>query len=219
VQAVRRRYLPDQAGGELVVAMAGGGADAHRLFDALVRAVPALLSQRRCAVVVVTGPFLPTAARRELQRLAHGLPVHLIPTVSDSLSYLAAADLVVAMAGYNTTAEILSLARRALLVPRAGPSAEQTMRASRFAERGWVRWLPPESLSADTLAGAVLEALATTAEPAAVAPDLGGRQRAVAHLLSKPNGRDARGARSRFGLPRLPGEPPRAAATELLGGG
>jgi predicted glycosyltransferase len=142
--------------------------------------------------VVVTGPFLPHAERRALQRLAHGLPVHLVGTVADSLSHLAAADLVVSMAGYNTTAEILALAGRALLVPRPGPSAEQRMRASRFAERGWVRWLHPESLSADALTDAMLEALTAPAGPTPTAPDLGGRHNAVAHLLATLGGDGAR---------------------------
>jgi predicted glycosyltransferase len=181
---VRRRLLRRVPDGDLVVAMAGGGADAHRLFDTLMRAVPALTAARRCSVLVVTGPFLPYAERRALHRLADGLPVRLVGTVPDSLSCLAAADLVVAMAGYNTTAEVLAMAGRALLVPRPGPSAEQRMRASRFAERGWVRWLPPEALSAGVLADTMLAALAAPPAAHASAPDLGGRHTAVAHLLS-----------------------------------
>jgi predicted glycosyltransferase len=185
---VRRRYLHGMPDAELVVAMAGGGADGYRLFDTLLDAVPALLEERRCVVVLVTGPFLPRQQQRDLRRRADGLPVHVLGTVNDSLSHLGAADLVVAMAGYNTTAEILSLARRALLVPRPGPSAEQQMRAHRFADRGWVRWLPPAALSADALAHAMAGALATSADGAPTAPDLAGRRRAVAHLVSDVDG-------------------------------
>jgi predicted glycosyltransferase len=54
--SIRRHYLRDMPDGELVVAMAGGGADAYTLFDTLLRAVPALSADRRCAFVVVTGP-------------------------------------------------------------------------------------------------------------------------------------------------------------------
>ena len=88
------------------------------------------------------------------------------------------------MAGYNTTAEILSLGARALLVPRRGPSAEQQMRASRFAQRGWVDWLPPASLSSTSLANAVLDALDKPVGCAGPPPDLLGRQRAALHLLN-----------------------------------
>lgn len=181
---VRRRYLGEAPDRRLVVAMAGGGADGYPLFDMLIRAVPALTAECPCTVVVVTGPFLPEAERVRLQRLAEGLPVHLVETVSDSLSYLSAADLVVGMAGYNTTAEILSLGTRAVLVPRAGPSAEQQMRARSFAERGWVRWLPPAAVSAESLATAMLAALDTPSTPQRAQPDLRGRQRAAHHLLN-----------------------------------
>lgn len=190
--SVRRRLLRGTPGSELVVAMAGGGADGHALFENLLRAVPALVAERPCKVVVVTGPFLPEARRRMLWRLARGLPVRLISSVDDAPSYIMSADLVVAMAGYNTTAEILGLARRALLVPREGPSAEQRMRASRFAERGWVRWLSPDSLSPEVLAAGMVEALAGPRPVVTDPPDLGGRERAVRHLLTILGDRPAR---------------------------
>jgi predicted glycosyltransferase len=180
---VRTAYLADQPDSQLIVAMAGGGADGHELFETLLRALPKLNADRPCVLVVVTGPFLAEAERRSLQQLSAGLPVRLVSHVDDSLSHQRAADLVIAMAGYNTTAEILSLGTRALLVPRRGPSAEQQMRARRFAERGWVSWLPPASLSTENLAGAVLDALDGPAVPASRPPDLLGRQRAARHLL------------------------------------
>ena len=181
--AVRRQHLAEHHDSRLLVAMAGGGADGYEMFETLVRAFPTITAERPCVLVVVTGPFLPEAERSRLQQLAAGLPIHLVPQVDDSLSYLSAADLVIAMAGYNTTSEILSLGARALLVPRKGPSAEQQMRASRFAQRGWVDWLPPASLSRETLATAVLEALDKPADTSVPPPDLFGRQRAARHLL------------------------------------
>ncbi|QWZ08027.1 hypothetical protein KRR39_22215 [Nocardioides panacis] len=181
---VRRLHLADHPDAQLLVAMAGGGADGFELFDALLRALPAVAEEQPCVLVLVTGPFLPEEERARLERLAVGLPVHILHQVDDSLSYLSAADLVIAMAGYNTTSEILSTGARALLVPRKGPSAEQQMRASRFAERGWVKWLPPAELSSTTLAAAVLDALDRPVGCAGRPPDLLGRQRAARHLLN-----------------------------------
>ena len=48
---------------------------------------------------------------------------------------------VVAMGGYNTFCEILSLDKRALIVPRRRPRLEQYIRTSRTAELGLVRML------------------------------------------------------------------------------
>jgi predicted glycosyltransferase len=185
VQRVRERTLRGTPGARLVVAMAGGGADSYPLFDALLWAVPEVLRAEPCHVVVITGPFLPPEQRRDLAHRAQELPVTLLTSVPDPAQYLAAADVAVAMAGYNTTAEILSVGTRALLIPRSGPSAEQRMRARLFAERGWVDWLPPEDLDPVSLAQAVIAGLhersgATVAAP----PNLDGRAAASAALVA-----------------------------------
>lgn len=216
-EAVRRRFLGEDRDARLIVAMAGGGADAATLFSTLLRALPSLDVDHRWVVVVVTGPFLPDAERARLETLADGLPVHLIPTVSDSTSYLAAADLVVAMAGYNTTAEILSMGARALLVPRSGPSAEQQMRARSFAHRGWVRWVPPEALSPDALARSMSSALDTPVATVTVAPDLLGRQRAAGHLLNGWARRPVNGT-GKLAMPSVMTEPLEV-SPQLLGEG
>jgi predicted glycosyltransferase len=175
-RSVRARFLRHTPGARLIVAMAGGGADAYPLFDTLLRAVPAVCEADPCHLVVITGPFLPPEQRRALARTADGLPVSLLTSVSDPVNHLASADLVVAMAGYNTTAEILSIGTPALLVPRPGPSLEQQMRARLFADRGWARWLPPQDLDPATLARAIVTALSARPDAlAGTAPDLTGR--------------------------------------------
>ena len=183
-ETVRSRHLDDAEDAALVVAMAGGGADAYPLFDALLAAVPAIAAADPCHVVLVTGPFLPAERQLELMRRVEGLPVTVLTSVSDAVGYAASADLVVARAGYNTTAEILSVGTPALLVPRPGPSAEQQMRARLFAERGWVDWLRPTDLDAESLAGAVVHALRTRSATRAVRPpDLSGRITGTEWLL------------------------------------
>jgi predicted glycosyltransferase len=174
-RSVRPQYLDAARDDALVVAMAGGGADAYPLFDALLGAVPSIQAATSCHIVLVTGPFLPAERQRELARRAQGLPVTVLTSVSDAVSFAASADLVVAMAGYNTTAEILSVGTPALLVPRAGPSAEQQMRALLFAERGWVDWVRPQDLSAETLGAAVSTALHSGRSTPGRPPDLDGR--------------------------------------------
>jgi predicted glycosyltransferase len=166
----------------LVVAMAGGGADAYPLMDALVDAFPRIRASQPCALAIITGPFMPDAKRRHLQARAQGQPVKVRKSVSDIASYIAAADVVVGMAGYNTTAEILSIGTPAVLVPRAAPSAEQRMRARLFGERGWVHVVDPDDLCPRTLADAVLDAL--SGAQAAEGPDLSGLEVAVGEILS-----------------------------------
>jgi len=156
----RAQHLP-RAGArtQLIVSMAGGGDDAYPMMRALLDALPAIRARRRCVLVLIVGPFMPADAQRDLQERAQGLPVCILPSVEDTPSYIAAADLVVAMAGYNTTVEILQSARRAILIPRAGPSAEQRMRARLFAAQGWVGMIDPDDLHVDTIAHTILQSL------------------------------------------------------------
>jgi predicted glycosyltransferase len=180
---VRARRLAGVPRGKMIVAMAGGGADSYELMSTLLDALPEICATQPCALVLITGPFMPDLERSHLKRRADGLPVRLRTMVSDPLSYVAAADLVVAMAGYNTTMEVLRLGTPALLVPRRGPSGEQRMRARRFAERGWVSQLEPDDLAPGRLAQAVLEGLSAELPARDVPPpDLGGLARAGAHL-------------------------------------
>jgi predicted glycosyltransferase/nucleoside-diphosphate-sugar epimerase len=184
-RTLRSRHLRGSPRGHLIVATAGGGGDAFLLFHALLQAVPGMRAARPLGLVIITGPFMPAEEQKALTRLARPLGVSVLSTVTDMASYISAADLVVAMAGYNTTAEILSSGTPALLVPRKGPSAEQRTRAQLFAERGWVRWLPPESLEVAALSGAVLDCLADPARPGpGNYPDLSGRQVAAGLLLA-----------------------------------
>jgi predicted glycosyltransferase/nucleoside-diphosphate-sugar epimerase len=203
-QGLRARFLRRIPDARLIVAMAGGGADAYPLFDTLLQAVPAVNEAGPCHLVVITGPFLPPGQRRDLAERAEGLPVSVLTSVSDPVSYLASADLVVAMAGYNTTAEILSVGTPALLIPREGPSWEQQMRARLFAERGWVRWIPPDDLSPTTLARAVSAAVYERPHvPGGSAPDLDGRTTGTRAIIESFR---ATWPELQAALPRPPGQ-------------
>lgn len=162
VARVRAKYLAGAAPGtRLLVAMAGGGADAYPMMRTLIEALPAIRAEQPCELLVVTGPFMPRDLRRDLEaraRAARG--AHVTITVSDPLSYIEAADVVFAMCGYNTTMEIMRSSTPAVLVPRSGPSAEQRTRARLFAERGWFQLVDPDELSVAALVAATRRGLA-----------------------------------------------------------
>jgi predicted glycosyltransferase len=73
---------------------------------------------------------------------------------------MAAADVVLAMGGYNTVCELLTLRKRALIVPRVKPGVEQLLRAERMAARGYLRMVHPDALTPATLAVALQAELA-----------------------------------------------------------
>jgi predicted glycosyltransferase len=66
---------------------------------------------------------------------------------------------VVAMGGYNTFCEVLSLDKRALIVPRTEPRLEQFIRASRAAELGLVSMLSDDGNHDPAVMAAALRAL------------------------------------------------------------
>ncbi len=169
---------------KLIVAMAGGGADAYPMMRTLVDALPAIQSRQRSQLVLITGPFMPLELQEDLKLRAHGLPVRILSSVDDTHSFLEAADLVVAMAGYNTTVEILQTGTRAILIPRRGPSAEQRTRAQLFAARSWIEMLDPDELDVNALAPLVIHSLGMGHHAATEnRPDLQGVHAAAQTLL------------------------------------
>jgi predicted glycosyltransferase len=142
-----------------VFVSAGGGGDGQLLMQTYVRALRMLGSRADFATLMAVGVNAPPTFASELAAEARGLPVRIVPYVGDSTSFIAAADLVVCMAGYNTLSEVLYLRKKALVIPRSGPSAEQTTRARLLAERQLIDVLHPANLSPEKLAERLVEDL------------------------------------------------------------
>jgi predicted glycosyltransferase len=171
---------------KLLVGMAGGGADGFATMRALLDAVPLLETTiPRFKLVIITGPFMPEEQRQELQARAVGLPVRVRRTVADPFSYVCAADAVVAMAGYNSTMEILRSGTPCIMVPRVGPSSEQKIRVRLFRSKGWVDSVEPSQVSGKRLAEAIRRAVDRGRETGVgPRPDLDGLPKVVHHLRS-----------------------------------
>ena len=122
--------------------------------------------------VILTGPLLPAATLTQLREQAEGLPVTLRDFVASARPYIRRADLVVCTAGYNTMTEVLSLAPRALVIPRILHRQEQIMRASRFAALGFVDVLHPDEANADTMYERVSRQLNDVHRPIAAAREI-----------------------------------------------
>jgi predicted glycosyltransferase len=91
-----------------------------------------------------------------LERFGYLADVTFLDFEPDLTRRYAEADVVVSMAGYNTVCEMLSFARRAILVPRAEPVMEQVIRARLLAAQGLFDVIEPQDLSPQTLIGKVL---------------------------------------------------------------
>ena len=133
-----------------------GGGDGETLVDWVLSA---LEQKPRPAkpVVIVLGPFMPQAIRQQFQLRAEVLDrVQTIVFNSNMELVMERAAGVVAMGGYNTFCEILSLDKPALLIPRSTPRMEQTLRAHRASSLGLVSMLDGDG---DRSAEAMAQAL------------------------------------------------------------
>ena len=147
-------------GRPVVLVTAGGGGDGHFLMDAYLRSLDLLQSAVPYSVIVM-GPLMEEAEKSALRALAaKRSEVELVDHTVNLVPSVQGADLIVAMAGYNTSAEILANRKRAILVPRAAPRAEQRLRASLLAGLGVVRCIEPGPDLAQRLAAALPSAIA-----------------------------------------------------------
>lgn len=121
-----------------ILVTAGGGEDGHFLMEAYIKAL-ALLPAGAVRTTMITGPLMSQAQRESLESAARQhADFTLSASTSDLPTLLDSADLVIAMAGYNTSVEIVASGKPAILVPRAAPRAEQRMRAAMLSRLGYV---------------------------------------------------------------------------------
>ncbi len=122
----------------------GGGADGAMLVDWVLRAYefdPTLDMPAK----IVLGPFMGTTQQTGfMERVDRLKLVEAITFEANMEALMQRAQAVVAMGGYNTFCEILSFDKRALILPRTSPRAEQYIRAAKAAELGLVSMLLPD---------------------------------------------------------------------------
>lgn len=146
----------------------GGGGDGEELIDCVLSAYehdrdiphPALL---------LFGPFMSAKRRQKFQARVARIPRVQAITFDAQVEHLMNdAAAVVAMGGYNTFCEILSLDKPALIVPRTKPRMEQFIRAERAQELGLVRMLTDEGARDPEQMAAALRALPSQNRPSEV---------------------------------------------------
>ncbi len=158
-----------------VLVTVGGGDDGMAVLDWVLAAYEQDATIPLGAVIV-TGPFMASEQQRHFRERAERLGRIEVLTFDAHLEILMERAVgVVAMAGYNTFCEILSLDKRAILVPRVLPRREQVMRAMRAAALGLAHTLDSEQPHAPALMIAALHHLREQPAPS---------QRGAAQMLN-----------------------------------
>ena len=88
--------------------------------------------------LMVLGPFMGTQEGETIREAARSLPnIAVMDFDPDLEKYIADAEFVIGMCGYNTFCEVLTFDKHAVYVPRSVPRLEQRIRAYRSASMGW----------------------------------------------------------------------------------
>ncbi len=165
----RTLHIPDSSENPFdepfVLVTTGGGGDGAAVIEAVINAYnndPTLPLH----AYIVLGPFMPQAERTRFIEQAEDNPRLKVITFDNRLEGLMAqATAVIAMGGYNTFCEILTLRKRALIVPRVSPRLEQFIRASKAEKLGLVTMLHPDTLNDNQAVIAALHHLPQQAPP------------------------------------------------------
>jgi predicted glycosyltransferase len=192
-----REELRVSPGENLVLVTTGGGEDGYQLLENYLHGVERRAEEHRIKSLIVTGPDLPPAKTQMIRRLAQAQSgVRVLDFTDDMKSYTNAADVIVSMAGYNTICEILTLRKRAVVVPRVRPGEEQRIRAERMSQLSLFKMILPWDLSPRALMDAVTDQIDLLRAGAAGPPsiDLGALPR-VTGILAELMGKKTRAAR------------------------
>jgi predicted glycosyltransferase len=175
------------ASAKRILITGGGGFDAYTMMSMCIEAIDLMSREYKLDCMLIGGPLMCRAERESLETKAAGLPIVVIPYADNPLDYMRSADLIIGMAGYNTIVEAMALGKKMLVIPRSGPSAEQSMRADIFEAKGYVTSRRLDGASPESLAEAIWRNLESEG-PARGKPDLNGLATVVDELRTAAAG-------------------------------
>jgi len=165
VPSERNWVAPVDPSDPFILVTAGGGGDGVEMVDWVIRACETDASLP-CRAVIVTGPFMQTSEQQDFHERCDALENVEIITFDSYIELLMEKSMaIVAMGGYNTFCEILTLDKPALIVPRSQPRQEQLIRAERAVELGLVSMLNPAGERPAQQMAAALHALPNQPKP------------------------------------------------------
>ncbi len=140
-EALPEHQLPEITQRPFLLVTPGGGGDGEGLIEWVLRAYESNEMLPYPALIVL-GPFMQRERRADFLSRVAKLPRVEAITFDAHMEHLVQNAVgVLAMGGYNTFCEILTLDKRAIIVPRKRPRMEQYIRAHRAQQLGLVRML------------------------------------------------------------------------------
>ncbi len=157
-QQLRQQYgFGDE---RLVLVTPGGGEDGYQLLKCYLQGLRLQKDVEDTKTLIICGPEMIESQRNHIVALIDGCPNIIVQNFTDDMmACMDAADLVISMGGYNTVCELLTLHKRAIVVPRVMPVQEQWIRAERMANLGLLRAIHPEKMTPSILMATVQDEL------------------------------------------------------------
>ncbi|NOU23300.1 MAG: glycosyltransferase [Methyloglobulus sp.] len=144
----------------LVLVTPGGGEDGYQLLKCYLQGLRLQKNIGDTKTLVICGPEMIESQRQHVVALIDGCPNVIVRNFTDDMmACMDAADLVISMGGYNTVCELLTLRKRAIVIPRVMPVQEQWIRAERMSKLGLLRTIHPEKMTPSILMAAVQDEL------------------------------------------------------------
>lgn len=117
-------------GGRRILVTAGGGGDGVEIFLCAAKLQQELGAKSPYQFHLVSGPLMAPENRAQLDDTRKSLKnLTLHEFVQPLPAWMKRVDLVLSMGGYNTLCEVMSVAKRSVVVPRIHPRREQEIRA------------------------------------------------------------------------------------------
>ncbi|WP_217523359.1 glycosyltransferase family protein [Pleurocapsa sp. PCC 7327] len=181
-----RQELKVKSKEKLVLVTPGGGGDGYYLVETYLQGLTQLSAKHKIKSLIISGTEMPQDRTQELSQIAQQFShVQMSEFTDDIASYMETADAVVCMGGYNTICEVISLSKRAVVVPRIKPVQEQWIRAQKMTEFGLFKTIHPSKLTSQYLINSVLEQLERNSNylPAVARIDLNALPRIQEYIL------------------------------------
>ena len=175
-----RRELGIGSQEKLIVVSAGGGRSGYGLLSGVAEAYHLMAASNQIRMEMFTGPFRDPGEYKQLAaRSAAGIRIRYF--TNRFLDYLAAADLSVSLAGYNTCMNLLTARVPALVFPYA-KQQEQPIRVEKIKNFIPMKILKDKDIEPGLLSGYIQEMLLETRPSGSIPLNLDGAENTANYL-------------------------------------
>jgi len=175
-----RRELGIGSEEKLIVASAGGGRSGYDLLSGVADAYPLLEHSNQIRIEMFAGPFRdPEEFRQLAAKSAEGFRIRYF--TNRFLDYLAAADLSISLAGYNTCMNLLTTRIPALIFPYS-KQREQPIRVEKIRNLIPLKILQDKDIESVPLSGHIHEMLLESRPSGLLPINLDGAQQTAIYL-------------------------------------